>query len=103
MRALVELAAAIVRLSGSDHLVARLGGDEFLILLAGDITAAQRFFGGLQSEIAILSASLEFDITISGGIAELHALAEIDSVFEEADRRLYRSKRDGRNRVTATA
>lgn len=102
-RALVELAAAIVRLSGSDHLVARLGGDEFLILLAGDITAAQRFFGGLQSEIAILSASLEFDITISGGIAELHALAEIDSVFEEADRRLYRSKRDGRNRVTATA
>lgn len=57
------------------HLVARLGGDEFLILLTGDIAAAQRFFGSLQHEIGMLWASLGFDITISGGIAELNARA----------------------------
>lgn len=102
-RALVELAATIVRLAGGKHLVARLGGDEFLILLTGDIAAAQCFFGSLQQEIAVLSASLGFEITISGGIAELNALAEMDSIFEEADRRLYRAKRGGRNQVTATA
>ena len=41
--------------------------------------------------------------TISLGVAELDAHEALDSAIARADRALYRSKDEGRNRVTAAA
>jgi diguanylate cyclase (GGDEF)-like protein len=43
----------------------------------------------------------EFAVTISLGLAEIRDDAHSRTILDEADTRLYRAKREGRNRVIA--
>ena len=90
----------------SDQLFARVGGEEFAILspetdLDGALAMAERLRqavanGGFNFD------GLEIPVTCSFGVAEvLDAMEEPAALFEIADQALYRSKQDGRNRVTA--
>jgi diguanylate cyclase (GGDEF)-like protein len=85
-------------------LVARLGGDEFIIVL--DPNAAEGAESGgrrLVAEVAAGNWSELADrltVTISAGLAAGPA-AEVDELIRTADRRLYRAKRAGRNRLVA--
>ncbi len=97
--------AAVLNAGRRDvDLVSRIGGEEFVVLfgeegLDGAVRAANR----LREEIAAAGLSHEaqtLSVTISGGLAMYPADGEDwDHLFAAADRRLYRAKHGGRNRV----
>ncbi len=103
-----ELSTAINR---SHDLVARYGGEEFAIILPGATeVGAEALAEDLRHRIAGLGVSDHssgdtFSVTISVGAASI--IPDRDSVAEElvceADRALYQSKSQGRNRVTVFA
>ena len=82
----------------------RFGGEEFLIVIRhGDSTlgedVAERVRGAIENKAYTKGESC-FPVTVSIGVASffLHT-STIDQVLNEADKALYRAKRDGRNRV----
>lgn len=93
---------------GSDF-VARYGGEEFVVLLPNtDAEAAKVLSERLR--IAIESATWPLrEVTVSGGVAtgipkgvgdeSLHT--ESEHLLSEADKALYQSKAQGRNRITS--
>ena len=97
---------AIIR--GGD-LLCRLGGEEFVIVmpnvgldLAGKIAERARI--AIQEDpISGNRDGVAIPITVSIGLAERGASGDADSLYQRADRALYRSKSDGRNRVSADA
>lgn len=92
------------RCRGSD-VVARYGGEEFLFcfpetseLEARDLCEDMRL--GIES-LDWSQTAQALQVTISFGVAELEAEETAGDLVDRADRRLYRAKRAGRNRVVA--
>jgi diguanylate cyclase (GGDEF)-like protein len=88
--------------------VARYGGEEFLLILPetvarGAAQAAERVRANTENDrFTPETASAEISITVSIGYAVFPAHARTpESMIEAADQALYRSKKGGRNRVTA--
>lgn len=85
--------------------VARYGGEEFLLYFPD--TAADRAQQVCsQLRTAIQNANWTdiapgFSVTVSFGLAKVGAGARVTTTLNEADMRLYRAKREGRNRVVA--
>lgn len=83
--------------------IARFGGEEFVILLPETgIVDATRAINKIRSEIA----KIEFHnnqqlvpVTMSFGVSEFENDDTPNTVFERADKALYRAKAKGRNRV----
>jgi diguanylate cyclase (GGDEF)-like protein len=88
-------------------IAARYGGEEFVILLPGTslrggITVAEQ----LRSIVQAIYFEPPLDklaITISAGVSAFPAACvdDADSLIKEADKALYRAKKNGRNRVEA--
>jgi len=103
---LKAVARALSGVVGHDGVVARIGGEEFAILLpmmslhhARDL--AERARSAIaSSRIRRASGETLERITISLGVASASANQEPASLLEFADAALYRSKQDGRDRVT---
>lgn len=90
----------------SRDLIARLGGEEFVVIIEGEpLPVLLKRVEDLRKEIEDAEFSindvLSINVTASFGIAvsgdEEHSL---DQLIEFADVALYRSKQDGRNRIT---
>jgi two-component system, cell cycle response regulator len=103
-----QLAKAAARRLRTEDVLARFGGEEFAVILR-DTTelAAGLVAERLRAEIAALPAIFDrrpIPVTISAGCASLEGRAErtADDLVAAADRRLYRAKHRGRNRVVAT-
>lgn len=82
-------------------LVARLGGDEFAVLLR-DTTAndAKRMLVKASQNVAAAPAFKGGPIvTLSVGVVDMVLGDTAESLFERADKALYRAKNGGRNRV----
>ena len=102
LRETCRLAKSCVR---KDDIVGRLGGEEFVILLPNADAAAGR---ELAERIRGTVEEQRFDFngrqlrqTVSMGVAQMKpAMEHYLELLNEADRRLYESKRAGRNRVT---
>lgn len=80
--------------------LARWGGEEFLILcpattLEDCVAIAQR----MQAAIGESHFSVPRRITISGGICEYRSDLSLEDLLIAADRKLYKAKYQGRNRV----
>jgi len=102
LRSLTRLLRSRLRMTDS---LGRYGGEEFLLILPDtSLDAALRLVNELRvlfSETQHQLGGRTFSVTFSAGVAAwspgMHAAGIIDS----ADQALYRSKRQGRNRVTA--
>ena len=84
---------------------ARFGGEEFVILLSHtSLQAAQSFAESLRAAIQAHQFVYEgkrIQVTASFGVAEMTAtISTPQSLIKHADQALYRSKQEGRNRVT---
>ena len=97
---------AVIR--GVDMLC-RLGGEEFIVVMPDtgiDLAArvGERIRAAIHAEpILIENGAREVTITVSIGIAERRLDREPEVILKRADKALYRSKHDGRNRVSADA
>jgi len=106
--ALVHLTNVFAKGLRTEDLLARYGGEEFVILLRGipvdrAMAVADRLRTSLESA-AVVHGETSFHVTASFGCASLTccAGAACDVLLETADRRLYRAKETGRNRVVAS-
>jgi two-component system cell cycle response regulator len=107
---LVEFANRIrMNLRGMD-MTARIGGEEFLgIMPETDLPGAAIVAERLRATIAAKPFKIThpdkdaLDITVSIGVALMSpTLMTPDALLQSADEALYKSKREGRNRVTMT-
>ncbi|MFG6414109.1 diguanylate cyclase [Roseateles sp. DC23W] len=107
LRAVADIARGHVR---QGELLARHGGEEF-ILLAVDCRAsearqlAERLRQTLADAPIPLPDGVVLHVTSSFGLAwvEARRIADLDTLYRDADRALYRAKAEGRNRVCSAA
>lgn len=86
-------------------IIFRLGGEEFGVLCrraSGDIgrQVAEKLRQAVSVSPFIVNET-QIAVTASFGVAEMTAARSVQDVYRRADAALYRSKHDGRNRVTA--
>lgn len=92
------------RLRGAD-VIGRYGGEEFAIVLVDTaIEAALGVVDSLREHFAAIeqqAGDIPFRCTFSAGLAQFPPHMDAESLIQAADEALYRSKREGRNRVSA--
>ncbi len=92
----------VLRLRQTD-IAGRYGGEEFCVLLPGTgVAAAELILDKLRREFASLThrfGDISFQVTFSAGITEVDPDDDENSMFQRADKAMYRAKRDGRNEV----
>jgi diguanylate cyclase (GGDEF)-like protein len=103
IRAVANLIRAHLRVG---ELAARLGGEEFVQLMA-DARLDEAIATGERVRAACQALVVDFDnqriaFTTSVGVASLQPGNTLDGWVAHADAALYRSKQEGRNRVSAT-
>ena len=90
-------------------LLGRFGGDEFVILLphtdlGGAMHIAERIRQGVADRDFRAAEGKNLKMTVSIGVTTLDSdMATIHSLLKQADEAMYRSKSEGRNRVTAAS
>jgi diguanylate cyclase (GGDEF)-like protein/PAS domain S-box-containing protein len=103
---LQALARSLERCVRSVDFVGRLGGEEFLVLLPQQdhdtaLISAERIRQTIE-EHPIHTKNYTLNITVSLGVATLPDHGNTpDDLIRQADRAMYRAKREGRNRVAS--
>ena len=106
---LKAFAQRVKRVIRQADLMCRMGGEEFIVAMpdtsldiAGRI--AERIRAAVQGDLFPISGGTKsIPITVSIGLSSSMGEQMIDGLFKRADKALYRSKNEGRNRVTAEA
>jgi diguanylate cyclase len=100
-------AATLQRFAKGDHLVARYGGEEFAVIMprtelweAFNLLEQARFAMETKKLLRRTTREDLGGISASFGVALLQSGDTASTLVERADKCLYASKRDGRNRVT---
>ncbi len=82
-------------------IVCRLGGEEFVIILKKcSEEEAYKKAMILKEKVSELKKVFGFDITMSFGVSNFLFEKPVKEAIREADKALYKSKRNGRNMVT---
>ena len=98
---LVSLSNLVKRNLREMDILGRYGGEEFLILLPNTtLEDAKHFSQRLLQEVETHIFEEVGHITISIGLAQLQEDESIDNIFKRVDDLLYKSKNDGKNRVS---
>lgn len=99
LKSLSDLLVSNVRES---DVVSRWGGEEFLIITPEvDLHEAEAFANKLRLTIEKYFLDKQPPITVSIGVAQLGKNDDQSTLLERADKAMYQSKNNGRNRVTA--
>jgi len=104
---LVEMSKALTRLTRDADLVGRIGGEEFAVFLPGTDPAgaahlAERIRAVVRSSTWVTDQSgLQTSVSIGVSSFAGDGCRDLASLLEVADRRLYRAKELGRDRVCA--
>ena len=102
---LIRIARILSEGCRKSDFVARYGGEEFLLCFPEtEANQAKQVCGELRRAIQNANwseISPNLDVTISFGLAEINDGSRRRTVLNDADMRLYRAKREGRNRVIA--
>ena len=89
---------------GANSLVARLGGEEFAVLQAGlnddEMLRILNEFLINTERHPFSYRGLLFHVTVSIGLTKMHPPKTLESIMRNADKALYQSKDQGRNRIT---
>jgi two-component system cell cycle response regulator len=102
-------AERIRRVIRGGDLLCRLGGEEFVVVMPNvPLDVAQRVAERARASIeeapfVIDRSGKAIRITVSIGLAERGRDLDAEALYQRADRALYRSKAEGRNRVTSDA
>jgi diguanylate cyclase (GGDEF)-like protein len=103
LRGVAQLLEGDVR---RDELAARFGGEEFAIVLPEtELEGAKAFCERVRESVAGHTFSVNdrpIRVTVSVGLAGVEAEYDVERFIEAADRRLYRAKASGRNRVVCS-
>jgi len=99
-----HIASLLKKLSSGGDIVARYGGEEFAVLLLNkDMKQAEEFCETIRKTVEkspIILRRQETFVTVSIGISVYKADGEhVDDLVRVADRRLYKAKSKGKNRV----
>jgi diguanylate cyclase (GGDEF)-like protein len=103
-RVLVEIARILRAHCRAEDVPARFAGDEFTVFLRAGLSAGRDAAERIRSAVAAADFSAMTPgtaVSISAGVAALRPGMTGRDLFQEADRRLYQAKRDGRDRVSA--
>ena len=104
-RAIRAVATALRSLIRSDDLLFRWGGDEFVVILARvDETQAAARLEGLDDQLSqarVEGGLADHALAVSCGLAAFASLGELDAAVAVADERMYRRRREGRDRKAA--
>lgn len=103
-RIITNAGASLLRLCRAQDVVARWGGEEFLLLLPSTgIDAAAALAERIRQTVAaseVLHAGVRVGYTLSLGVAVLGRDESLTDAIARADRAMYKSKAQGRDRVT---
>lgn len=105
-KVLFQLARTLEKSLRREDILARFGGEEFIVLLPESTKeaayhVAERIRSDIeQMEIPYLEQTLRITISIGVNFVDKVRLDTADSIIEQADKALYVSKSEGRNRVT---
>lgn len=106
-KVLAHTGKLLASLCREQDVVARWGGEEFLILLPATVLAsAHDIAERLRSEVAatpVVHGNSCASCSLSLGVTTLAPSESFNTAIARADRALYRSKAEGRNRVTVMA
>lgn len=101
---LKDFVRCVKNVISSRELLFRIGGEEFLIMMPGaDIKKAIEIGEKIRKEVENSSIQINSEIikyTVSIGVAQLGDDEDIYSLILRADQQLYRSKREGKNRIS---
>ena len=106
---LKAFAARVKNVTRTGDIVCRLGGEEFIIVLPDTrLDIAEQIAERVRTAVVRTHFSIEngarlIPVTVSIGIADRGRDTEPHGLFKRADLALYRSKHEGRNKVSAQA
>lgn len=104
-RVLVQLAETLQKEARGGDILARWGGEEFLIFLpetrmVDAVAIAERMRNKICALQLVTDHAEKISFTVSFGVASTHDTGmPLDELIGEADRQLYRAKKQGRNCV----
>jgi diguanylate cyclase (GGDEF)-like protein len=98
-------ASRLLSAARTGDVLGRWGGEEFLLVLPntdlGEAANGAERMRAAVAEVPIMIDGTELRVTLSGGCAA-DTLGNVDALLSRADEALYRSKAEGRNRITTS-
>lgn len=97
---LISCAGLIVNNLRTIDISGRYGGEEFVVILPEtELESCFIVADRIRTAISKYNFKLPGNITISGGVAEYNGSHTVEELIKEADDKLYRAKKNGRNQV----